>query len=515
MEAKGDGSMHIMISYNWDHQREVVKIKNELENLGYKIWIDLNNLKGNINRAMAEGVEGACAILMCVTDAYKASYNCEKEAGYADSLRKPIIPLKLQQGVKFDGWIGPVIGSKLYFDFSDSSKLQQTIKSLDAELASTGMKEKARNPDARPPFMSLDVDGISKWLKELSVDDSSISCFKSNCVTGKDLAVLTKEELMSEDFKIKPFVATKILRNRDEAMGILPPNITARCSTPSEMGESMAKDNKKSMTRKDKLAATTTATSTGPPVRYKRGDRVEVFWSSSWFPSEVIEVGPRRLLKIHYESYDDSHDEKVDYQECTWRNGSKIEDLGQIQIGSELKYNSYDVTVVDIFVASCKIRYDGYSSSWDTWVLPDEVKLVKSAQTAPSPSQDQTSSTKSTKSSHNIYKVGDKVKISWANTWYSGYILEEGPHISFKIHYEGWESSYDESVDVSMCKWRHGKLVEDAKKVKKGDKLTVLWGGTWYDAVVIEITSAVCKVRYDNYGPSWDTWCTPDEVKPA
>ncbi|XP_077985599.1 uncharacterized protein LOC144440182 [Glandiceps talaboti] len=511
MEAKGDGSMHIMISYNWDHQREVVKIKNELESLGYKIWIDLDNLKGNINRAMAEGVEGACAILMCVTDAYKASYNCEKEAGYADSLRKPIIPLKLQRGVKFDGWIGPVVASKLYFDFSEPSKLEEKIKALDAELKLTGMKDLARDPDARPPFLSLDVDGICRWLKKLEVDDNTVSCFRSNCITGKDLSVLSKEDLTSDDLKIRPFLATKILRNRDEAMGALPPNITARCSTPSEMGESGPEDKKKSASRKEKLAATKTSKS-AVLVRYKRGDRVEVFWSSSWFPAEVIEVGPRKLLKIHYEGWNSSYDEKVDYQQCTFRDGSAIEDMDKLNIGSELKYNTYDVTVVDIITSSCKIRYDGYSTSWDTWVLPDEVKLVEAK---PAKEHKAVKDDKPTTVQSKKYKNGDRVKICWAHTWYNGYVLEEGPHTSFKVHYDNWNSSYDESVDVSLCKWRNGTKVDDAKKIKKGSELTVLWGGTWYNAVVLEICTAVCKVRYDQYGPSWDTWCTSDEVKPA
>ena len=49
--------------------------------------------------------------------------------------------------------------------------------------------------------------------------------------------------------------------------------------------------------------------------------------------------------------------------------------------------------------------------------------------------------------------------------------------------------------------------------MKVGDDLRTLWGGDWYDCVVLDVTTAVCKVRYDSWGSDWDTWCTPDEVK--
>ncbi|XP_070547782.1 uncharacterized protein [Ptychodera flava] len=507
-----DDSMHVMISYNWDHQEEVIRIKEKLEQKGYKIWIDLDNMRGNINRAMAEGVEGACVILMCVTDAYKTSFNCEKEAGYADSLRKPIIPLKLENDVRFDGWIGPIIGSKLWFDFSDMEYLDEKIESLDAELVSTGMKELAFNPDAKPPFMSLDPDGICEWLKDLSIDDGTIKILRENCVTGKDLAVLTKEELVGNDFKVRPFIATKILRNRDEAMGVLPPNITARCSTPSEMGlttdDEEQESGKTATTMKEKLKATSTAPSTKQD--YKKGDRVQVQWYSSWYDAEVIEEGPVLLLKVHYEGWDSSYDEKVEANSCAKSDGTTVRDSKKVKIGEKLTYNSYDVSVVDKISSCCKIRYDGYGSSWDTWVLPNEIKFVS----RPPKTSSKSKGSKTTTSKNHKYKVDDPVSIFWAGSWYTGRVLEPGPHLSFKIHYDGWSASYDESVDVTKMQMKGGSKIKDAKKIKKGDKVQTLWGSSWYDSTVLEVTSAVCKVRYDQYGPSWDTWCTPDEVKP-
>jgi hypothetical protein len=58
------------------------------------------------------------------------------EAEYTFRLRKPYIPLRLQQGYYPDGWLGALAGSKLVFDFSVPSKYEDSVKHLVKELAS-------------------------------------------------------------------------------------------------------------------------------------------------------------------------------------------------------------------------------------------------------------------------------------------------------------------------------------------------------------------------------------------
>ena len=38
------GNGHIMISYNWTHQELALKIRDELEGAGYKVWIDVDKM---------------------------------------------------------------------------------------------------------------------------------------------------------------------------------------------------------------------------------------------------------------------------------------------------------------------------------------------------------------------------------------------------------------------------------------------------------------------------------------
>ena len=115
-EAKQE---HIMISYNTGSRDMCLKIKKQLEQLGFKIWIDVNEIHGSSLDSMANAVENASCVLMCVTEKYRQSLNCQAEAQYAFRLNKVIIPLIMQQGYhSVSGWLGFIIGDKIFIDFT-------------------------------------------------------------------------------------------------------------------------------------------------------------------------------------------------------------------------------------------------------------------------------------------------------------------------------------------------------------------------------------------------------------
>ena len=47
---------HIMLSYQWDSQPLAKKVFEALEGLGFDAWMDLEDMSGNINEAMAAGL---------------------------------------------------------------------------------------------------------------------------------------------------------------------------------------------------------------------------------------------------------------------------------------------------------------------------------------------------------------------------------------------------------------------------------------------------------------------------
>ena len=59
------------------------------------------------------------------------------EAEYCFNLRKPIIPLKMDDGYRADGWLGMLIGTKLFFDFSGKYPFDEKVDGLLKELTRT------------------------------------------------------------------------------------------------------------------------------------------------------------------------------------------------------------------------------------------------------------------------------------------------------------------------------------------------------------------------------------------
>jgi len=138
---------HIMISYNWSHKPLALFLNEQLKARGYRVWIDVESMAGDAVEAMAEAVEGSTAVLWIATSAYKQSANCQLEAKYSNKLRKPIVPIMAEPGYRPDGWLGLIIGDKLYFNFRDEEIWEDSIELLDKEI------EKYRNgsPSAAAP----------------------------------------------------------------------------------------------------------------------------------------------------------------------------------------------------------------------------------------------------------------------------------------------------------------------------------------------------------------------------
>jgi hypothetical protein len=58
-------------------------------------------MKGNINQAMANGVEGACVVCSFATPAYARSPNCNKEMNYAFQLKKRIVLVNVDGAMNY------------------------------------------------------------------------------------------------------------------------------------------------------------------------------------------------------------------------------------------------------------------------------------------------------------------------------------------------------------------------------------------------------------------------------
>merc|ERR1719320_2391620 len=82
---------------------------------------------------MAHAVEGSSLVIILVSEAYKNSVNCRREGEYVAARKKPFIPVLCADGYKADGWLGILLGTKLWFNLSKTELFQDNIKRLEME----------------------------------------------------------------------------------------------------------------------------------------------------------------------------------------------------------------------------------------------------------------------------------------------------------------------------------------------------------------------------------------------
>ncbi|KAK3577948.1 hypothetical protein CHS0354_019099 [Potamilus streckersoni] len=101
---------HMIVCY------EVLKFwyqeEDQLEYNGHHVWVDVKDMGPQLSHRMAKAVEMAHVVLVCMSDRYKKSKNCRKEATYADEKNKTVIPLKMEQDFTRDGWLGILTADK-------------------------------------------------------------------------------------------------------------------------------------------------------------------------------------------------------------------------------------------------------------------------------------------------------------------------------------------------------------------------------------------------------------------
>jgi len=137
----------VMLSYEWHHQAQVVQLKEELNARGFNVWMDVDRMMGSTLEAMAAAIESSDAIIMCVSRRYKESQACRTEAEYAYTRKKCLIPVMFEKGYKPDGWLGILVGSKLYYNMFNTDMMHQSLPGL------TNAVEAVQNDSKAPKFL--------------------------------------------------------------------------------------------------------------------------------------------------------------------------------------------------------------------------------------------------------------------------------------------------------------------------------------------------------------------------
>ncbi|KAI8622829.1 hypothetical protein BC830DRAFT_8728 [Chytriomyces sp. MP71] len=121
-----------MLSYNWNQQPQVIKIRDSLQQRGFTVWLDLEQMSGNVYAKMADAVLGSRVVIPCLSKSYEESGNCKRELGFAaDQTRsgKKIVPVRFEDG-PFT-WTALITSGLLYTFISGHETHDEWEKSMD------------------------------------------------------------------------------------------------------------------------------------------------------------------------------------------------------------------------------------------------------------------------------------------------------------------------------------------------------------------------------------------------
>ncbi|CAF4166824.1 unnamed protein product [Rotaria sp. Silwood2] len=165
----------IMISYSHADKQVCTQIYEELTRKGFRVWIDFDQMHGNVMDTMAYAIERSKTIIIGMSESYRRSSYCRAEADYAFQRRLKIVPILLQNHYKPDGWLLFLIGQLYYVDFTKYD-FPQAFDALMKEIKVPFTYDTTdRNVEVREDLDSRNTAHGPKEHHKLIVDSTSIA----------------------------------------------------------------------------------------------------------------------------------------------------------------------------------------------------------------------------------------------------------------------------------------------------------------------------------------------------
>ncbi len=122
------------------------------------------------------------------------------------------------------------------------------------------------------------------------------------------------------------------------------------------------------------------------------------------------------------------------------------------------------------------------------------------------------------------YAVGDEVLVEWEGADYPASIVAVEGSARYRVHFQGYDPMWDESVPLSRVRGRlrekvtnpppppakvRARMAQGNKSqvslFKLGDRVRVDWKGTVYPAVIVAVLgNERYRVHYEGYDANWD-----------
>jgi hypothetical protein len=164
-------------------------------------------------------------------------------------------------------------------------------------------------------------------------------------------------------------------------------------------------------------------------------------WKGRWWPARVLSQSGA-MYRVHYDGWEASWDEYVSRERLCQAPRTSSAKLGDA-VSVEYRGAWYSARVLHVHEdGRLRITYEGWDSSWDEDVVPARVKHTPQNEDRPGrdlggekPGQ------------------GSSMFIEYDGAWYEGVVLEVRAD-GYLIHYDGWDSSWDEVVDSTRLRFR-------------------------------------------------------------
>ena len=153
-----EGKKHaVFITHDWgkgdleelgrDNHARAAALNRALTSAGVPTWFDEEKMEGQVDVAMAEGLEESALVLVCVTQRYMEKVkgknqadNCFTEFSYAVRAHTPanmlcvVMEPRMKRTNTWKGLLAMKLGGNLYADFTDDSKLEAVVRGAQTNI---------------------------------------------------------------------------------------------------------------------------------------------------------------------------------------------------------------------------------------------------------------------------------------------------------------------------------------------------------------------------------------------
>lgn len=200
----------VFFSYNWAHQKEIVKLAGDIKAAGYKVWLDIDQMHGSTVEAMADGLDNASIVIVDISPQYKESPNCRLEGMYAMQRRLPLVPVMFEDRYTPTGWLGLLLGTSLWYKYTEekmhASVLSSVLRELNLKIgppnthiasAPGGPPASSAPPPPPPPakqtLRDMTIKEVGEWLQKIGLE-MYIPLLADNAIDGASLQWLIRKD---------------------------------------------------------------------------------------------------------------------------------------------------------------------------------------------------------------------------------------------------------------------------------------------------------------------------------